>query len=86
LFFLQLVGVLLSYGFYSCTKVMTKKQLGGKGFIQLTLACCCSSPMESRLELKVELSGAQKAGADSEAMEGCYLLACFHWLAHPALL
>ena len=42
--------------------------------------------MESRLELKVEFSGAQKAGADAEAMEGCSLLAYFPWLAHPALL
>jgi hypothetical protein len=29
---------------------------------------------------------AQKAGADAEAMEGCSLLACFSWLAQPALL
>jgi hypothetical protein len=28
----------------------------------------------------------QKAGADAEAMEGCYLLACFPWLAQPAVL
>jgi hypothetical protein len=28
----------------------------------------------------------QKAGADAEAMEGCSLLACFTWLAQPALL
>jgi hypothetical protein len=31
---------------------MTKKQLGRKGFIQLTLPYCCSSPRKSRLELK----------------------------------
>jgi hypothetical protein len=28
----------------------------------------------------------QKAGADAEAMELCSLLACFPWLAQPALL
>jgi hypothetical protein len=28
----------------------------------------------------------QKAGTDTEAMEGCSLLACFPWLAQPALL
>jgi hypothetical protein len=28
----------LSQGFYSCTNIMTKKQLGWKGFIQLTLS------------------------------------------------
>ena len=42
----------LSQGFYSCTNIMTKKQLGRKGFIWLTLPCCCSSPKKSRLELK----------------------------------
>jgi hypothetical protein len=31
---------------------MTKKQLGRKGFIQLTLSYCCSSPRMSGLELK----------------------------------
>jgi hypothetical protein len=31
---------------------MTKKQLGRKGFIQLTLPYCCSSPRKSGLELK----------------------------------
>jgi hypothetical protein len=28
----------------------------------------------------------QEAGADAEAIEGCSLLACFPWLAQPALL
>jgi hypothetical protein len=31
---------------------MIKKQLGRKGFIQLTLPYCCSSPRQSELELK----------------------------------
>jgi hypothetical protein len=31
-------------------------------------------------------STGQKAGADAEAMEGCSSLACFPWLAQPALL
>jgi hypothetical protein len=31
---------------------MTKKHLGRKGFIQLTLPYCCSSPRKSGLELK----------------------------------
>jgi hypothetical protein len=30
----------LSQGFYSCTNIMTTKQLGRKGFIQLTLPYC----------------------------------------------
>jgi hypothetical protein len=31
---------------------MTEKQLGRKGFIQLTLPYCCSSPKKSGVELK----------------------------------
>jgi hypothetical protein len=31
---------------------MSKKQLGRKGFIRLTLPYCCSSPRKSGLELK----------------------------------
>jgi hypothetical protein len=44
--------------------------LGRKGFIQLTLPHCCSSPKEVRTGTQT----GQKAGADAEAMEG---LACF---------
>jgi hypothetical protein len=38
----------LSQGVYSCTNFMTKKHLGRKGFIQLILPHCCSSPEEVR--------------------------------------
>jgi hypothetical protein len=31
---------------------MTKKQVGEKGFVQLILPHCCSSPRKSGLELK----------------------------------
>jgi hypothetical protein len=62
--------------------IMTKKQLGKKGFIQLTFPHCCSSLKEVRTEIQA----GQEAGADAEAMEGCPLLACFPWLAQPALL
>jgi hypothetical protein len=75
-------GGCLSQGFYSSTNIMTKKQLGRKGFIQLTLPYCCSSPKEVRTGTQAS----QKAVADAEAMEGCSLLACFPWLAQPALL
>ena len=64
----------LSQGFYSCTNIMSKKQLGRKGFIQLTLPHCCSSPKDVRTGTQA----GQKAGADAEVIEGCYLLACFH--------
>jgi len=56
--------------------------LGRKGFIQLTFPHCCSPPKEVRTGTQA----GQEAGADAEAMEGCSLLACFPWLAQPALL
>jgi hypothetical protein len=46
--------------------------LGRKGFNQLTLPHCCSSPKK----VGTETEAGQEAGADAEAMEGCYLLAC----------
>jgi hypothetical protein len=50
--------------------------MGRKGFIQLTLPHCCSSPKEVRTGTQA----GQDAGADAEAMEEYY------WLASPALL
>jgi hypothetical protein len=61
---------------------MTKKQVGRKGFIQFTFPHCCSSLKEVRTGTQA----GQEAGADAEAMEGCSLLACFHWLAQLAFL
>jgi hypothetical protein len=60
----------------------TKKQIGRKEFIQLTLLCCCSSPKEVRTGTQA----GQEAGADAEAIEGCSLLACFPWIVQPAFL
>jgi hypothetical protein len=60
---------------------MTKKQLGRKGFIQLTLPHCYSSLKEVRTGTQA----GQEAGADAEVTEGCSLLACLTWLAQPAL-
>jgi hypothetical protein len=37
-------------------------------------------------EARTGTQAGQEAGADAEAMEGCSLLACFPWLAQPALL
>jgi hypothetical protein len=36
-------------------------------------------------EVRTGTQPGQKAGADAEALEGCYLPACFPWLAQPAL-
>jgi hypothetical protein len=52
---------------------MTKKQLGRKGFIQLTLAYCCSSPKEVRTGTQA----GQEAGADAEPWRDVpYWLTC----------
>jgi hypothetical protein len=61
---------------------MIKKKLEKKGFIQLTFPHCCSSLKEVRTGTQA----GQEAGADTEATEGCSLLACFPWLAQPAHL
>jgi hypothetical protein len=61
---------------------MSRSKLRRKGFIQLILPYCCSSPKEVRTGTQA----GQEAGADAEAMEGCYLLACFPWLAQLAFL
>jgi hypothetical protein len=53
-----------------------------KGFIQLTFSNFCSSPKEVRTGTQA----GQEAGADAEAMEEYYLLACFSWLAQLAFL
>jgi hypothetical protein len=37
-------------------------------------------------EVRTGTQAGQETGADAEAMEGCSLLACFPWLAQPALL
>jgi hypothetical protein len=76
------VGGCLSQGFSSCTNIMTKKQVGEERvywaytFILLFIT----------KEVRTGTQAGQEAGADAEAMEGCSLLACFPWLAQPALL
>jgi len=53
---------------------------GGKGLFSSHFPHCCSSPKEVRTGTQA----GQEAGV--EAKEGCYLLACFPWLAQLALL
>jgi hypothetical protein len=66
----------LSQDFYSCTNIMTKKQVGKE---RVYLASITK-------EVRTGTQAGQEAGADAEAMEGCSLLACLPWLAQPALL
>jgi hypothetical protein len=73
------INICLSWSFYSCTKHHDQEaSCVGMGLFSLHFRKhCCSSPMEVRT---VTQAG-QKAGADAEAMEGCY-----YWLASPGLL
>jgi hypothetical protein len=57
--------------------IMTKKQLGRKGFIQLTFPYCCSSPRKSGLELKQVRK--------QELMQRPWR-DVLYWLASPGLL
>jgi hypothetical protein len=60
---------------------MTKKQVGEERFYS-----AYTSMLLFTKEVRTGTQAGQKAGADAEAMEGCSLLACFPWLAQPALL
>jgi hypothetical protein len=55
---------------------------GGKGVFSLHFHIAVHHQKKSGLELKQ----VRRKGAEAEAMEGCYLLACFHWLAQLAFL
>jgi hypothetical protein len=67
-----LLSICLSQGFYSCTNIMTKKQLGRKGFIWLTLPQF-QSGLELKQVRKQELM--QRPWRD-----------VLYWLASPGLL
>ena len=75
-------GGCLSQGFYSCTNIMTKKQVGE----ERVYSAYTSILLFITKEVRTGTQAGQEAGADAEAMEGCSLLACFPWLAQPALL
>ena len=74
--------VALSQGFYSCTNIMTKKQVGE----ERVYSAYTSILLLITKEVRTGTQAGQKAGADAEAMEGCSLLACLPRLAQPALL
>jgi hypothetical protein len=63
---------------------MTKMQVGRKGFIQLTLPYCCSSPKEVRTGPQTGQEPGHKnleTGADAEAWKGTA-----NWLTPHGLL
>jgi hypothetical protein len=72
----------LSQGFYSCTNIMTKKQVGEERVYSAYTSILLFITKEARTGTQA----GQEAGADAEAMEGCSLLACLIWLAQLALL
>jgi hypothetical protein len=77
-----LIGLCLSQGFYSCTNSLTKKQVGE----ERVYSVFTSVLLFITKEVSTGTQAGHEAGADAEAMEGCSLLACFPWLAQPALL
>ena len=67
----------LSQGFYSCIDIRTKKQVGEERIYPAYNSILLLSPKKVRTGTQA----GQEAGADEEAMEGC-----FYWLASPGLL
>jgi hypothetical protein len=61
---------------------MTKKQVGE----ERVYSAYTSTLLFITKEVRTRTRARQEAGADAEAMEGGPLLACFPWLAQPALI
>jgi hypothetical protein len=59
---------------------MTKKQVGE----ERVYSAYTSILLFITKEVRTGTQAGQEAGADTEAMEGCSLLACLPWLAQPA--
>jgi hypothetical protein len=72
----------LSQGFYSYTNIKTKKQVGE----ERVYSAYTSILLFITKEVRTGTQAGQEAGADAEAMEGCFLLAFFPWLAQLAFL
>jgi hypothetical protein len=60
---------------------MTKKQVGE----ERVYSAYTSILLFITKEVRTGTQAGQEAEANAEAMEGCSLLACFPWLAQPAL-
>jgi hypothetical protein len=76
------IYIYISQGFYSRKNIMAKKQVGD----ERVYSAHTSALLFITKEVRTGTQAGQEAGADAEAMEGCYLLACFPWLAQLALL
>jgi hypothetical protein len=62
----------LTQGFYSCTNIMTKNQVGE----ERVYSAYTSTLLFTTKEVRTGTQTGQEEGADAEAMEGCSLLAC----------
>jgi hypothetical protein len=72
-------------GLYSCTKHQDQEaSWEGKDLFSLHFHIAVHYQRKAGKELTQGRK--QEAGADAEAMEGCYLLSCFPWLAQLAFL
>jgi hypothetical protein len=65
---------------------LTKKQLGEEPIYSASLYFHIAVHHQRKTGQDLTQGRNLEAGADAEAMEGCYLLVCFPWLAQPALL
>ena len=61
---------------------MTKKQVGEES----VYSAYTSILLFITKDIRSGTQAGQEAGTDAEAMKECSLLACFPWLAQPALL
>jgi hypothetical protein len=66
------LGDCLSQGFYSCTNITTKKQVGE----ERVYSAYTFTLLLITKEVRTGTQAGQEAGADAEAVEGCYLVAC----------
>jgi hypothetical protein len=61
---------------------MTEKQVGE----ERVYSAYTSKLLFITKGIRTGTQAGQKAGADAEAMEGCFLFVCFPWLAQLAFL
>jgi hypothetical protein len=61
---------------------MTKKQVGE----EMVYSAYTAILLSITKEVRTVTQAGQESGANTEAMEGCSLLACFPWLAQLAFL
>ena len=79
------LGSCHSQGFYSWTKHHDQEAFGEER-VYSAYTSILLVPMFIIKGVRTGTQAGQKAKADAEALEGCSLLACFHWLSQLAFL